>query len=721
MSDRRNHIRYLNRFLHQVWPSAADILGPEITHMAMVEADDSLPKIARISRAQTRIDLSDEPRFFADGPDGLELRIPASGENGFRTRVYLLPLLPRPRINVDVGLSITLGISPDAGPTVNSEVDVGGNVTGDIVDHWADWEDDIRSQFEGHDLKSELGFFSAARYDGASVPDIPDPVRHYPRRAPLDGAVDLVFVPDGFPPDDMAAFDRIVDAAVERLTTPADDRANEPFFSFKTVTNVWSVKPDQTPDGDHVVASYTDPRGKHRVALGNLARLAAIGHAAEALGTGPTILIFLADHRAPRFGGAPPLAMALGPVILQPTRQGGDADDPPHSGDVSVLLHELGHTILARLGDEYDMGRDETYLGQPLAAPNLTADSGLKKFRRWIDAPSELPDWDQQPVIGAEGGGYFTRGIWRPAEDCAMRRSSAGLAFCAVCREALTNGFARVLPQGRFLFRVDYPSGDPVMIEVDAEDDGTAASEQIVIDAGGSVPLTVELVAATLPEPWLLSARLRGDGDLRTIRDHRVLDGGPTPPRTRWRFTADPGDRLTVDVRSRCPFTPWDPMPDYRIGLHCVPDRESVEPPSTPSDVSVRQVSVNPEGTRQRIRISARTADPNGQDVRFSAQITRRDQSFRGTQARSDWTALTTGGEAQADFSHALSLSGGYKLRVRAENRSGRKSGWSDTEFFTIRAQTGGGKGGGTGGGHGGGGHGGGTGGGHDGGDIHIP
>lgn len=113
--------------------------------------------------------------------------------------------------------------------------------------------------------------------------------------------------------------------------------------------------------------------------------------------------------------------------------------DNPHSA--TVLIHELGHG-LAGLGDEY-FGVDVTYsdyinLKTEPWQPNLTT---LIDFdRKWKSLVSEntpiptpiRPAYEKE--IGVfEGGGYTSKGVYRPAIHCRMRTNEAD-GFCEVCQ-----------------------------------------------------------------------------------------------------------------------------------------------------------------------------------------------------------------------------------------------------------------------------------------------
>ena len=60
--------------------------------------------------------------------------------------------------------------------------------------------------------------------------------------------------------------------------------------------------------------------------------------------------------------------------------------------------------------------------------PNLTTQA---------DFAAKWQDMMHVPGIGLfEGGGYQTKGVWRPSDDCRMKTNEAE-GFCAVCRRAI--------------------------------------------------------------------------------------------------------------------------------------------------------------------------------------------------------------------------------------------------------------------------------------------
>lgn len=117
--------------------------------------------------------------------------------------------------------------------------------------------------------------------------------------------------------------------------------------------------------------------------------------------------------------------------------------DDPYS--TYIFNHEFGHTF-AGLGDEYydaDISTRQIYTHdyEPWE-PNLTT---LKSFsQKWEDMvrediPIPTPDTDKyRNSVGAfEGGGYQVKGVYRPYPDCSMR-SLKKCSFCPVCTRAIS-------------------------------------------------------------------------------------------------------------------------------------------------------------------------------------------------------------------------------------------------------------------------------------------
>ena len=112
-----------------------------------------------------------------------------------------------------------------------------------------------------------------------------------------------------------------------------------------------------------------------------------------------------------------------------------------------VVVHEFGHSF-AGLGDEYfydnaDDNDNMHSLKHEPWEPNITT---LVDFdSKWADMMTEdievptavTPERTQNYVVGLyEGGGYLSKGIYRPTDVCRMRNNTAE-RFCPVCERAI--------------------------------------------------------------------------------------------------------------------------------------------------------------------------------------------------------------------------------------------------------------------------------------------
>ena len=111
------------------------------------------------------------------------------------------------------------------------------------------------------------------------------------------------------------------------------------------------------------------------------------------------------------------------------------------------MVHEFGHSF-GGLGDEYfytsaDNNDEMHSLAHEPWEPNITT---LVDFEsKWADMVAEgieIPtavtdERSANYVVGVyEGGGYRSKGIYRPTDVCRMRNNTAE-RFCPVCERAL--------------------------------------------------------------------------------------------------------------------------------------------------------------------------------------------------------------------------------------------------------------------------------------------
>lgn len=109
-----------------------------------------------------------------------------------------------------------------------------------------------------------------------------------------------------------------------------------------------------------------------------------------------------------------------------------------------VFVHEFGHSF-AGLGDEYynsEVAYEDFYnLSIEPWEPNLTTlvdfDSKWKSLvTPGAPIPTPAKDKDKYAVGAYEGGGYMTKGVYRPSDDCTMKSLSYN-NFCPVCKKAI--------------------------------------------------------------------------------------------------------------------------------------------------------------------------------------------------------------------------------------------------------------------------------------------
>ena len=109
-----------------------------------------------------------------------------------------------------------------------------------------------------------------------------------------------------------------------------------------------------------------------------------------------------------------------------------------------VVVHEFGHSF-GGLADEYfyenDTMTDTTPLDVEPWEQNIT--TRVDFTSKWADMlkkgtpiPTSLDDSKKYPVGVYEGGGYSTKGVYRPADYCRMRVNEWP-EFCPVCQRAL--------------------------------------------------------------------------------------------------------------------------------------------------------------------------------------------------------------------------------------------------------------------------------------------
>lgn len=108
-----------------------------------------------------------------------------------------------------------------------------------------------------------------------------------------------------------------------------------------------------------------------------------------------------------------------------------------------VLVHEFGHSF-GGLGDEYfyddqyeTMYPADTEPWEPNLTTNVDFTSKWADMLEDKDLPSVADGKDYYTKVGRfEGGGYQSKGVYRPTQGCRMRTNEAP-SFCPVCDRAI--------------------------------------------------------------------------------------------------------------------------------------------------------------------------------------------------------------------------------------------------------------------------------------------
>jgi len=109
-----------------------------------------------------------------------------------------------------------------------------------------------------------------------------------------------------------------------------------------------------------------------------------------------------------------------------------------------IYIHEFGH-LFAGLGDEYVGGveySDFYHTGVEPWEPNLTTLVNFdQKWKNMLSSGTAIPtpsDPENKQLLGVyEGGGYVSKGVYRPWINCLMNNLHRIDEFCPVCSKSI--------------------------------------------------------------------------------------------------------------------------------------------------------------------------------------------------------------------------------------------------------------------------------------------
>jgi hypothetical protein len=243
-------------------------------------------------------------------------------------------------------------------------------------------------------------------------------------------AVDVVIIPDGYTKEEMDLFKK----DCERFTGYLFNAT--PFKENKNKFNIWGVEAPSAESGTDIPAD-----GVWKKTILNT-----------------TFYTFdlerycmTSDNKSVRDVAAnAPYDQIY--ILVNSDKYGGGAIYNHYSVCVNknpyeeyVFVHEFGHGF-GFLADEYyssDVAYNDFYPldVEPLEKNLTTLVNFDSKWKDKIkeDVPVPTPnDKKFKDILGVfEGGGYMTKGIYRPEYDCSMKSATVD-NFCEVCKEAIT-------------------------------------------------------------------------------------------------------------------------------------------------------------------------------------------------------------------------------------------------------------------------------------------
>lgn len=245
-----------------------------------------------------------------------------------------------------------------------------------------------------------------------------------------ENKVDIVLLPEGYTENQRALFEKDCKKFADELLGYAPYSENREKFNIR---GVWAPSEEAGPDvpGDHVWnntrlnGSYYTFNSERYLMVDDFQGIRDVaGHA-------PYDFIYILANTEKYGGGA--IYNFYGISAAHHVDETG-----------KIYIHEFGH-LFAGLGDEY-VGGVEYNEFYPLDVepwePNLTT---LVNFdQKWksmlpeeTPVPTPVKDSNNEKLGVYEGGGYVTKGIYRPWINCLMNNLHTINVFCPVCSQSI--------------------------------------------------------------------------------------------------------------------------------------------------------------------------------------------------------------------------------------------------------------------------------------------
>lgn len=240
--------------------------------------------------------------------------------------------------------------------------------------------------------------------------------------------VDLVFLAEGYTMEELEKFE----SDARRFTKTLFD--TPPFGKFKSDFNVWAVcipseESGMDVSGDSIWKNTALNSGYYTFGIDRYLTSQDMKPIRDAVWNVPCDAIFILVYSDTYGGGGMYNFYAMSTAHNELTSV--------------VFVHEFGHSF-AGLADEYfdsEVAYNDFYnLKYEPWEPNITT---LVNFEsKWKDllpkktpVPTPLNETFKEQIGVFEGGGYLSKGIYRPMNNCMMRNYHP---FCPACQRGIT-------------------------------------------------------------------------------------------------------------------------------------------------------------------------------------------------------------------------------------------------------------------------------------------
>lgn len=241
--------------------------------------------------------------------------------------------------------------------------------------------------------------------------------------------VDIVIIPDGYTAGEMEKFKADCDRFAQYLFNAS------PYKETKESFNIWGIEAPSKESGTDIPAK-------------NIWKRTVVNTTFYTFDEERYCMT--SDYKAVRdYAANAPYDQIY--ILVNSSKYGGGSIYNHYSVCVAdnykgeyIFVHEFGHGF-AFLGDEYYTS-STAYLDfyptdiEPLEANLTTRINFEAKWKDMVEKDIPIPtpnDTLYKNKVGLfEGGGYISKGIYRPSYDCSMKSASVN-NFCPVCKKAI--------------------------------------------------------------------------------------------------------------------------------------------------------------------------------------------------------------------------------------------------------------------------------------------